>query len=121
VRSSRCHNLAAALGRHAGAKAVTALAHQFARLVGPFHEVVSADALEIGLFAPISGVQARNWRGLYETPPAPSMQCCRGQAALACLFDSQLQSAGRFFCVVLLRAKVYEKKVYRLSVRRRRL
>ncbi len=31
-------NLAAALGRHAGAKAVAAFAHQFARLVGPFHQ-----------------------------------------------------------------------------------
>src|SRR5580704_6176116 len=30
---------AAALGRHAGAKAVTAFAHQFARLVGPFHGI----------------------------------------------------------------------------------
>src|SRR5580658_7656698 len=30
---------AAALGRHPGAKAVTALAHQFARLVGPFHGI----------------------------------------------------------------------------------
>src|SRR5580693_4456894 len=30
---------AAALGRHPGAKAVTAFAHQFARLVGPFHGI----------------------------------------------------------------------------------
>src|SRR3984957_11589238 len=30
---------AAAFGRHPGAKAVTALAHQFARLVGPFHGI----------------------------------------------------------------------------------
>src|ERR1700689_752071 len=30
---------AAALGRHPGAKAVTSLAHQFARLVGPFHGI----------------------------------------------------------------------------------
>src|SRR5580692_9506478 len=30
---------AAALGRHPGAKAVAALAHQFARLVGPFHAI----------------------------------------------------------------------------------
>src|SRR6202020_335408 len=33
------HHPAAALGRHPGAKAVTALAHQFARLVGPFHGI----------------------------------------------------------------------------------
>src|SRR5580704_9464762 len=30
---------AAAFGRHPGAKAVTAFAHQFARLVGPFHGI----------------------------------------------------------------------------------
>src|SRR5580692_9228411 len=30
---------AAALGRHPGAKAVAALAHQFARLIGPFHGI----------------------------------------------------------------------------------
>src|ERR1700689_461633 len=30
---------AAALGRHPGAKTVTALSHQFARLVGPFHGI----------------------------------------------------------------------------------
>jgi hypothetical protein len=34
-------HLAAAFGRHPGAKAVAALAHQFARLVGPFHGIVS--------------------------------------------------------------------------------
>jgi hypothetical protein len=33
----RIEHFAAAFGRHAGAKAVTALAHQFARLIGPFH------------------------------------------------------------------------------------
>jgi hypothetical protein len=32
----------AALGRHAGPEAVTALAHQFARLIGPLHDTVSA-------------------------------------------------------------------------------
>jgi hypothetical protein len=36
------HNLLAALARHPGAKAVAALAHQFARLIGPFHGVISA-------------------------------------------------------------------------------
>ena len=40
----RRQNLATALGCHAGAKAMAALAHQFARLVGPFHETVSANA-----------------------------------------------------------------------------
>jgi hypothetical protein len=38
-------NPAAALGRHTGAKAVAALAHQFARLVGPFHRKISAGGL----------------------------------------------------------------------------
>jgi hypothetical protein len=38
-------NPAAALGRHAGAKAVAALTHQFARLVGPFHRKISAGGL----------------------------------------------------------------------------
>jgi hypothetical protein len=31
------NDLAAALGRHAGAKTVTALPHELARLIGPFH------------------------------------------------------------------------------------
>ena len=49
-------HLAAALGRHAGAEAVTALAHQFARLVGPFHAIL----------------QLQYWRGLYGSPSGPS-------------------------------------------------
>jgi hypothetical protein len=40
--AARGHDLLAAFGRHPGAKAVTALAHQFARLIGPFHGVISA-------------------------------------------------------------------------------
>jgi hypothetical protein len=36
-------NLAAAGGRQAGAKAVTALAHQFAGLISPLHGSFSAD------------------------------------------------------------------------------
>jgi len=40
--AARGHNLLAAFGRHPGAKAVAALAHQFARLIGPFHGVISA-------------------------------------------------------------------------------
>src|SRR5580700_4406602 len=39
LRPPRRQHSAAALGRHPGAKAVTALAHQFARLVGPFHGI----------------------------------------------------------------------------------
>src|SRR5258708_29741356 len=39
VRPPGRHHLAAAFGRHPGAKAVAALAHQFARLVGPFHGI----------------------------------------------------------------------------------
>jgi hypothetical protein len=42
LRAPQRQNPAAALGRHAGAKAVAALAHQFARLVGPFHRKISA-------------------------------------------------------------------------------
>jgi hypothetical protein len=56
LRAPRSQDLAAALGRHAGAKAVTALAHQFARLIGPFHGML----------------QWQYWRGLYGTPPGPS-------------------------------------------------
>jgi hypothetical protein len=39
LRPPRRQHSAAAFGRHPGAKAVTALAHQFARLVGPFHGI----------------------------------------------------------------------------------
>jgi hypothetical protein len=41
-RPARRQHQTAAFGRHAGAKAVAALAHQFARLIGPFHGIVSA-------------------------------------------------------------------------------
>jgi hypothetical protein len=37
MSAAGCHDLPAAFGRHAGAKAVAALAHQFTRLIGPFH------------------------------------------------------------------------------------
>jgi hypothetical protein len=47
-RASRIKDLAATVGRHAGAETVTALAHQFARLVGPFHGFVSAACLTSG-------------------------------------------------------------------------
>ena len=39
VRTPRRKHPATALRRHPGAKAVAALAHQFARLVGPFHGI----------------------------------------------------------------------------------
>ncbi len=39
ARAARSDDLAAALGRHAGAKAMPALAHELARLIGPFHGV----------------------------------------------------------------------------------
>ena len=42
TRAARREDLAAAFGRHPGAKAVPALAHQFARLIGPFHGKISA-------------------------------------------------------------------------------
>ncbi len=56
-------NPAAALGRHAGAKAVAALTHQFARLVGPFHRKFSAGG---------SGPKRRDWRGLYASASGSS-------------------------------------------------
>ena len=40
--ASRVEDPAATLGRHAGAKSVTALAHQLARLIGPLHGFFSA-------------------------------------------------------------------------------
>ncbi len=42
MRAPRRQNPAAALARHAGAEPVAALTHQFARLVRPFHQAVSA-------------------------------------------------------------------------------
>jgi hypothetical protein len=48
LRAARSDYLAAALGRHAGAEAVAALAHQFARLVGPFHGVYLRCARDYG-------------------------------------------------------------------------
>jgi hypothetical protein len=41
MRAPRRENLTAAFGRHARAKSVPALAHQFARLVGSFHGIFS--------------------------------------------------------------------------------
>src|SRR5712691_8103799 len=42
ARAARGNHLAAAFGRHAGAKTVTTLAHQLARLIGPLHGSFSA-------------------------------------------------------------------------------
>jgi hypothetical protein len=42
ARPPRRQHPAAAFGRHPGAKTMTALAHQFARLIGPFHGDFSA-------------------------------------------------------------------------------
>ena len=42
ARAARGHHLAAARCRHAGAKTVTAFAHQLARLIGPLHGSFSA-------------------------------------------------------------------------------
>src|SRR5262249_41240086 len=44
ARAARGNVLAPALGRHAGTKTVTALAHQIARLIGPLHGLFSAGA-----------------------------------------------------------------------------
>ena len=40
LRAPGRDHLAAALGRHPGAETVSALAHQFARLIGPFHGIL---------------------------------------------------------------------------------
>src|SRR4029079_12754125 len=37
-----CHDFAAALGGHSGTETVTALAHELARLIRPFHQSLSA-------------------------------------------------------------------------------
>src|SRR4029453_16333750 len=42
ARTARGNHLASAFGRHAGTKAVTALAHTLARLIGPLHGLFSA-------------------------------------------------------------------------------
>src|SRR3984885_12691420 len=41
ARAARCKHFAAADRRRAGAKAVTALAHELAGLIGPLHRLVS--------------------------------------------------------------------------------
>ena len=42
ARAPGRHHLAAARGCHAGAETVPAFAHQFARLIGPLHDSISA-------------------------------------------------------------------------------
>jgi hypothetical protein len=75
------HDLASALGRHTGAETVTALAHELARLIRPFHESLSA----VRSISPMNGTGAkaeiwppgpdakawkRCWPGLYGTAAA---------------------------------------------------
>jgi hypothetical protein len=63
TRPPRGQNPAPALGGHAGAKAMAALAYQFARLIGPFHGNLRCgiSPLRCGLAAALS---RRDWRGL---------------------------------------------------------
>jgi hypothetical protein len=91
-RAARGENLAAAGGRKPGAKAVTALAHQFARLISPLHGPFSADRAispdiemksdDAGPNQAVSGPKepprsnraiADSWRGLYGSAPFPSI------------------------------------------------
>src|SRR5262249_54493405 len=72
ARAASGHNLAATFGRHAGAKTMSALAHQLAGLIGPLHGWVSADIPSLGgkgraqvLTIEVSmGRRARKSRGL---------------------------------------------------------
>src|SRR5262249_18277966 len=65
ARPPRGDDLAAALGRHAGAKTVTALAHQLARLISPLHGSFSAGWHWRRRLAPASrGRRVRKSRGL---------------------------------------------------------
>jgi hypothetical protein len=71
--------LAAAFGRHPAAKAVAALAHQFARLIGPFHGICLRCArpdppVSRGPSIRVKSLIVRDWRGLYESPPGPSIR-----------------------------------------------
>ena len=76
TRAARGEHPTAALGLHARAETVTALAHQLARLIGPLHGSFSA---ERGA-PPIDG-----WRGAGATgsagwwPPRPKTAICRGR------------------------------------------
>jgi hypothetical protein len=70
VRAPRRENLAAALGRHARAKSVPAFAHQFARLIGPFHGIFSAARLSIDAV-----FSRRRAIGAAYTKALPNRQC----------------------------------------------
>src|SRR5262249_52835183 len=83
VGAALCEHPAAALGRHARAETMTALAHQLARLVGPLHRVFSrlqwlplarrGGAGSVGYARPPS--DNRNWSGL---PPFSSPAAYKG-------------------------------------------
>jgi hypothetical protein len=64
-------HLAAACGRHAGAKTVTALAHQLARLIGPLHRSFSAGRQSRWPRRPAPECWTRRAKsgGLYGSPP----------------------------------------------------
>src|SRR5262245_42800517 len=72
ARPARGDDLAAAGGLHAGAKTVTALAHQLARLISPLHGLFSA-----GRCIPLVAVYGRlaRLRGGKGLPQPPA---CRG-------------------------------------------
>jgi len=63
ARTTRVDHLAAALGRHAGAKAVTPLAYQLAGLIGPLHGLspfLSTSARPVSCFRTSSHVATRS-------------------------------------------------------------
>src|SRR6202050_1341703 len=70
LRAAIGEHSAAALCRHARAEAVPPFAHQFARLIGPFHGFFSAAR------PPIEAIprNLRDRRGLYESPSGASMR-----------------------------------------------
>ena len=76
----RRHNLATALGRHAGAKAMAPFAHQFARLVGSFHESRLRQRAWNGRAMPTWRVGAQVG-GLYGTLLAASTRRSAGSVA----------------------------------------
>ena len=111
LRATRGHDFAAALGRHARAKTMASLAHQFARLISPFHGCFSAarplnrlsarpfpagrpDAITDCTPNPASESQARpifafcpparDWRGLYGRRSGSSMRSSCGFCADLC-------------------------------------
>jgi hypothetical protein len=80
TRPPRRDDLAAAVGRHAGAKTVPALAHQFARLVGSFHGIFSAARrtrvrLQLLGQRQNSKFQCGRAIGAAYTGPLPARQC----------------------------------------------